>query len=103
MIYPIVVLTAAFTILLLLMWKVIPKFTSVLTEMTEGAELPKLTQVVLKISGWIAYSYGWAVLLAVEVTLKQLWLVVYPVQPSGLLAAIHLSLEPLKQSHLNVL
>ena len=67
MIYPIVVLTAAFTILLLLMWKVIPKFTTVLTEMTEGAELPKLTQVVLKISGWIAYNYGWAVLLAVPI------------------------------------
>ena len=69
MIYPIVVLTAAFTILLLLMWKVIPKFTTVLTEMTEGAELPKLTQVVLKISGWIAYSYGWAVLLAVPIAI----------------------------------
>lgn len=63
MVYPLVVLSAAFTIVLLLMWKVIPKFTEVLTEMTEGAELPKLTQIVLGISEWIAYSYGWAILI----------------------------------------
>jgi type IV pilus assembly protein PilC len=65
MIYPVVVLTAAFTILLLLMTFVIPQFTSVLTEMTEGAQLPKLTRVVLGISGWLAYHYGWAVLLGI--------------------------------------
>jgi type IV pilus assembly protein PilC len=65
MVYPILVLSAAFTILLLLMKYVIPKFTTVLTDMAEGAELPKITQVVLAISGWIAYKYGWAILLAV--------------------------------------
>jgi type IV pilus assembly protein PilC len=65
MIYPIVVLTAAFTILLLLMTFVIPQFTSVLTEMTEGEKLPKLTRVVLGISDWLAYHYGWAVLIGV--------------------------------------
>jgi len=65
MIYPIVVITAAFVILLLLMTFVIPSFTGVLTEMTDGADLPGLTKVVLAISGWIAYKYGWAVLLGV--------------------------------------
>ncbi len=65
MVYPIVVLTAAFTMLLLLMTFVIPKFTTVLTELTEGAELPKLTRVVLGISNWIAYDYGWAILIGV--------------------------------------
>jgi type IV pilus assembly protein PilC len=65
MIYPVVVLTVAFSILLMLMWKVIPKFTDVLTEMTGGEELPKLTQVVLGISHWIAYRWGWAVLVGV--------------------------------------
>jgi type IV pilus assembly protein PilC len=65
MVYPIVVLSAAFTMLLLLMTFVIPKFTTVLTELTEGAELPKLTQVVLGISNWIAYDYGWAILIGV--------------------------------------
>jgi type IV pilus assembly protein PilC len=65
MIYPAVVLTFAFVILLLLMTFVIPNFTAVLTEMTEGEDLPRLTRVVLAISSWIAYSYGWAVLLGV--------------------------------------
>jgi type IV pilus assembly protein PilC len=64
MVYPCVVLGAAFTILLLLMWKVIPQFEEVLTEMTGGAELPKITRVVLAIAKWIATDYGWAVLLA---------------------------------------
>jgi type IV pilus assembly protein PilC len=59
MIYPIVVLTAAFAILLMLMWKVIPSFSSVLQEMTEGAELPKLTRVVLGVSDWIAKGPEW--------------------------------------------
>jgi len=65
MVYPALVLSAAFAILLLLMKFVIPKFTTVLTDMAEGAELPKVTQIVLGISNWIAYRYGWAILLAV--------------------------------------
>ncbi|MFB0552406.1 MAG: type II secretion system F family protein [Phycisphaerae bacterium] len=65
MVYPVVVLTAAFAILWLLMTFVIPQFTEVLTEMTGGEELPKNTQIVLAISGWIAYHWGWAVLIGV--------------------------------------
>jgi type IV pilus assembly protein PilC len=64
MVYPMVVLTAAFTILLLLMKYVIPQFKSVLEEMVEG-ELNPVTTTVLGISSWIAYDYGWAVLLGV--------------------------------------
>ena len=64
MVYPIVVLSAAFLILLGLMKYVIPQFETVLNEMVEG-ELNKVTQTVLGISGWIAYQYGWVVLLAV--------------------------------------
>ncbi len=67
MVYPIVVLSAAFLILLLLMWKVIPEFTTVLTEMREGAELPKITQVVFAISNWIAYGPEWAVIRGVRI------------------------------------
>jgi len=66
MVYPCVVLTAAFGILLLLMWKVIPKFETVLTDMVKG-ELNPLTRTVLKISNWVAVDFGWAVLLAVPV------------------------------------
>ena len=65
MIYPAVVLTAAFLILLGLMLFVVPQFSNALTEMTEGGRLPRITRVVLGISGWIAFHYGWAVLLGV--------------------------------------
>jgi type IV pilus assembly protein PilC len=64
MVYPVVVLSAAFAILLLLMTFVIPRFETVLKEMIEG-DLPKITQVVLGIARWISVQYGWAVLLGV--------------------------------------
>ena len=64
MVYPIVVLGAAFIILLLLMKYVIPQFKTVLEEMVEG-ELNVVTLTVLGISNWIAYDYGWAILLGV--------------------------------------
>jgi type IV pilus assembly protein PilC len=64
MIYPCVVLTAAFLILLGLMTFVIPSFKTVLEEMVEG-KLNPVTTTVLGISGWIAYQYGWAVLAGV--------------------------------------
>ena len=64
MIYPVVVLTVAFCILLALMTFVIPQFESVLTEMVEG-ELNPVTTAVLGISHWIAYDFGWLVLLGV--------------------------------------
>jgi len=66
MIYPCVVLSAAFLILLGLMKFVIPSFKQVLEEMVEG-ELNPVTQTVLGISGWIAYQYGWAVMIAIPV------------------------------------
>ena len=54
MVYPIVVLTAAFLILLGLMTFVVPSFETAIHEMTEGKELPQITKVVLGISAWIA-------------------------------------------------
>jgi type IV pilus assembly protein PilC len=64
MIYPSVVLSAAFLIVLGLMKYVIPSFKSVLEEMVEG-QLNPVTTTVLGISNWIAYQYGWAVLLSI--------------------------------------
>ena len=64
MVYPIVVLTAAFGILLLLMKYVIPQFKTVLEEMVEG-ELNQVTTTVLAVSNWIAVDYGWVILLSV--------------------------------------
>jgi len=66
MVYPSVVLSAAFLILLGLMKFVIPSFKQVLEEMVQG-ELNPVTTAVLGISNWIAYHYGWAVLLGVPV------------------------------------
>lgn len=65
MIYPAVVLTAAMTMLILLMIFVIPKFESVLKEMLEGQGLPMMTQIVLNIAQWIAKDFGWAILFGV--------------------------------------
>jgi type IV pilus assembly protein PilC len=60
MIYPIVVLSAAFLILLGLMKFVIPSFEEVLTEMLEGQQLHVVTRTVLGISNWIAVGPAWA-------------------------------------------
>ncbi len=68
MVYPLTVLSAAFVMLLMLMKFVVPKFTEVLTEMVSG-ELNVITQTVLSISSWIAFQYGWAVLLGIPFVL----------------------------------
>ncbi len=65
MVYPIVVLTAAFGILLALMTFVVPKFNDVLTEMLEGEQMHVITRTVLSASAWIAYDFGWVVLVGV--------------------------------------
>jgi len=65
MVYPIVVLCAAFCILLGLMTFVVPKFSEVLTEMLEGEQMNVITRTVLGVSSWIAYRFGWAVLIGV--------------------------------------
>lgn len=63
MVYPIVVLGAAFFILLGLMWKVVPKFNQVLNEMLDGAQMNPITTAVFNASEWIAYDFGWAFLI----------------------------------------
>ena len=66
MIYPCVVMTAAFGIVLGLMTFVIPTFQTVLQEMV-GGKLNPVTTTVLGISDWIAHRYGWAVLIGIPV------------------------------------
>ncbi|MFH1372162.1 MAG: type II secretion system F family protein [Planctomycetota bacterium] len=65
MIYPVVVLGAAFAILMLLMMFVIPRFQSVLVDMLGEGELPALTQTVLSIAEWLTKGFGWVVILGV--------------------------------------
>ena len=64
MIYPIAVLSAAFGILLALMKWVVPRFMGVLTEMVQ-TELNPVTKTVLSVSDWVAYRYGWLILICV--------------------------------------
>ena len=67
MIYPIFVISAAFGIVWTLMTFVIPQFSTVLTEMSDGAELPKLTRAVLGASDWMVKRYGWAWVIGVPI------------------------------------
>jgi type IV pilus assembly protein PilC len=68
MVYPVVVMTAAFGIVLGLMLGVIPKFSAVLQDMA-GGDLPVLTTSLIAISNWIAYKYGWAVMIIVPIVI----------------------------------
>ncbi len=70
MVYPVVVMSAAFLILLGLMKYVVPSFNLVLTEMLDGEEMNPITTRVLDISSWIAYRYGWLYLIASPFVLK---------------------------------
>ncbi len=65
MIYPIVVLSAALTMLMLLMIFIIPKFESVLREMLGEGQMPVVTLTVLRIAQWLANDYGWAFIVGV--------------------------------------
>ncbi len=50
MVYPVVVLVMALGILLFLMTFIVPKFADIFKDLLEGASLPPLTMVVMKIS-----------------------------------------------------
>jgi len=70
MVYPLVVLGAAFIILLGLMTFVVPQFNSVLNEMLGGAKMHVITRSVLGASTWIAYKFGWVYLIAFPFVFK---------------------------------
>jgi type IV pilus assembly protein PilC len=67
MIYPVVVLTVAFLILLGLMTFVVPQFQTVLTEMLEGKKMNAITSTVLRAANWIAKDFGWLVIISVPI------------------------------------
>ncbi len=58
-IYPVIVITFMFFMLMGLMFFVIPQFETALTEMTEGAQLPAITRVLLEITAFVFLEYGW--------------------------------------------
>ena len=66
MVYPVVVMVIAGGIVLFLMMKIIPVFSTVLMDMTEGeGALPPLTQVLMDISAWLLGRHGLNALMVV--------------------------------------
>lgn len=66
MIYPVVVLTIAGGIVLFLMIKIVPTFSQVLMDMTEGqGSLPPLTQGLMDVSSWLLGRKGLNALMVV--------------------------------------
>ncbi len=66
MVYPVVVMVIAGGIVLFLMMKIIPVFSTVLMDMTEGkGSLPPLTQVLMDISAWLLGRHGLNALMVV--------------------------------------
>jgi len=62
--YPVIVIVFTFFILLSVMTYVIPQFKAVLEEMVEGATLPFATRLLIGITHFIGYEYGWSIWLA---------------------------------------
>jgi len=61
--YPVLLITFMFFIVWGLMWKVVPTFSTVLTEMTEGAPLPGPTRFLMKIGGYFREEIGLVLLI----------------------------------------
>jgi len=62
MIYPLAVLGIAFSIVMGIMYFVVPKFEKIFGEF--GVDLPIATQILLKMGNWISKQYGFAYILA---------------------------------------
>ncbi|MCK4886657.1 MAG: type II secretion system F family protein [Planctomycetes bacterium] len=73
--YPVIILLLAFIILLFIIKFVMPSFSLVLTEMCDGAPLPKISIIVFKISGVIAYNLWWEIILLILIILS-IWVYV---------------------------
>jgi len=73
--YPVIVMGFTLFILLSVMKFVIPQFKSVLEEMIGEAELPVATQLLIGITNFVTYEYGWLIWL----TFVLIVLVVIPV------------------------
>lgn len=58
MAYPVVVMSLALIIVLGMMILIVPKFATVLADMSEGASLPKLTLTLMAMSKWLIARKG---------------------------------------------
>jgi len=67
MIYPIVVISIAITIVSGIMIFVIPKFQQIFKDF--HTDLPEVTQILLNVSNWFGPQYGWAYVLCAPIAL----------------------------------
>ncbi|MFC1738111.1 type II secretion system F family protein [Planctomycetota bacterium] len=67
--YPIILISFMFFTILLLMKYVIPLYKAVISEMFEEAKLPIATRILMRISEFVAYQYGWVIGLVLLVLL----------------------------------
>jgi type IV pilus assembly protein PilC len=65
--YPVLLIVFMSFIVFVLIWKVVPIFSSVLEEMTGRAELPAATRLLCGIADFVAFRYGWLFGLVVAV------------------------------------
>ena len=73
--YPVIIIGFTFFMVLAVMTFVIPKFTDVLEEMVEGAQLPAATRFLLHIVGYVAYEIGavlWGILAFIVIVVVPL-------------------------------
>lgn len=59
--YPVIVIVFTLFILLSFMQFIVPQFKTVLEEMVGGAALPAPTRLLLGITNFLAYEYGWLI------------------------------------------
>jgi len=57
--YPIILIFFIFFIVLALMTFVVPQFSEVLTEISEGLSLPAAARILMRAAQFIAYDFGW--------------------------------------------
>lgn len=74
MVYPVVVMCMAVGILMFLMIVIIPKFKEIFNDLLEGAQLPKLTQIVIGASTIVRekFVYVFIVLVILVIGIKML-------------------------------
>jgi type IV pilus assembly protein PilC len=67
--YPVIVISFMFFVVLALMTYVMPQFNCILEEMFEGKSLPAATRFLMRTAGFIAYQFGWLIGLAFVFTI----------------------------------
>lgn len=74
MVYPVVVMVMAIGILMFLMIVIIPKFKEIFNDLLEGAQLPKLTQIVIGASTIVREQFLYVIVavVALVITVKVL-------------------------------